>query len=271
MSRLGIIAGGGSLPQKLIAACRRDHRPFYVLGFRGQTDEIVMRDTPHGWTRLGATTEAIRLMKENDVTTVVMAGAIRRPGIFEMKPDLRTLHVFAKLGKAAFGDDALLRAVANELEKEGFVVVGAHEIDPSLITAEGVLGKHAPNEDQQKDIAFGILLTRTLGQMDVGQAAVVQQGVALGVEAVEGTDALIDRCRKLKKKGPGGVLVKSCKPQQDRRLDLPAIGIRTVRKAYQAGLSGIAIEAGASFLLDREEVIDAADKLGMYILGFKPI
>lgn len=269
MSRLGIIAGSGGLPQKLVAACKRDHKPYFVLAFKGQTEELLVRDAPHVWTRLGATTEAIRLLKENDVSTVVMAGAIRRPSLFEMKPDWRTIQVFARLGRKAFGDDALLRAIADELEKDGFVVVGAHEIEPALITPEGVLGKHRPSEDQQRDIAFGIQLTRTLGQMDVGQAAVVQQGVALGVEGVEGTDALVDRCKKLKRKGPGGVLVKSCKPQQDRRLDLPSVGIRTVRKAYQAGLTGIAIEAGASFLLDREEVIDAADRLGMFILGFK--
>ena len=193
MSRLGIIAGAGSLPHKLIMACKRDHRPYFVLGFKGQTEDILMRDVPHAWVRLGATSEAIRILKENDVSTVLMAGAIRRPSIFELKPDWRTLQVFAKLGKAAFGDDALLRAIVAEFEKDGFVVTGAHEIEPSLVTPEGVLGKVTPNEDQQKDIAFGILLTRTLGQMDVGQAAVIQHGTALGVEAVEGTDALIDR------------------------------------------------------------------------------
>ena len=129
----------------------------------------------------------------------------------------------------------------------------------------------ARKEAGQVDIAFGIHLTRTLGQMDVGQAAVVQQGVALGVEAVEGTDALLERCRDLARKGQGGVLVKSCKPQPDRRLDLPAVGLTTVKKAYQAGLAGIAVEAGASFLLDREEVIEAADRLGLFIMGFRPL
>lgn len=269
MSRLGIIAGGGGLPRTLVSACRRTGRPFFVLAFKGQTEEALVEDAPHAWTRLGATNEAIRILKENNVTDVVMAGAMRRPSLFEMKPDWRTVQVFAKLGKAAFGDDALLRAIAEVFEKEGFTVRGAHEIDPALITTEGVLGKHAPNADQQKDVDFGIRLTRTLGEMDVGQAAVIQLGVALGVEGVEGTDALMYRCRDLKRKGPGGVLVKSCKPQQDRRLDLPAIGINTVRRAYQAGLTGIAVEAGASFLLDREEVIAAADKLGLFILGFK--
>jgi DUF1009 family protein len=163
----------------------------------------------------------------------------------------------------------LLRAVADELEKEGFVVIGAHEIEPALITPEGLLGKVSPTPETQKDVERGIEVARQLGVLDVGQAVIVQQGIVLGVEGVEGTDALIERCRGLHRKGSGGVLIKSCKPQQDRRLDLPTIGVQTVRKAFQAGLSGIAVEAGASLLLDRSEVLHAADKLGIFVLGFK--
>lgn len=271
MSRLGIIAGGGGLPQKLIAACRRDHKPYFVLAFKGQTDDITVKDSPHAWTKLGATNEAIKILKDNDVDTVVMAGGMRRPGLLEMKPDIRTLQVFMRLGKKAFGDDALLRAVADELEKDDFVVIGAHEVEPALITPEGVLGKHKPTEENMIDIAFGIKVTHAIGEMDIGQAVVVQQGITLGIEAVEGTDALLDRCRHLARQGHGGVLVKSCKPQQDQRLDIPAVGMRTVHKAYQSGLAGIAVQAGASYLLDREEVIDTADKLGLFILGFNKL
>lgn len=269
MSRLGIIAGDGGLPQKLVAACRRDHRSYFVLGIKGQTDPVTVKDSPHAWVKLGATNEAIKVLKENGVDTVVMGGAIRRPSLLELKPDFRTLQVFLRLGKKAFGDDVLLRAVADELEKDDLVVIGAHEVEPALMTPEGVLGKHKPTPENQVDIAFGIKVTHAIGEMDIGQAAVVQQGIVLGVEAVEGTDALIDRTRSLSRKGHGGVLVKSCKPQQDKRLDIPAVGLRTVHKAYQAGLAGIAVEAGASYLLDREEVIDAADKLGLFIMGFK--
>jgi hypothetical protein len=270
MSRLGIIAGGGGLPARLIAACRRDQRPFFVLGLKGQTDGGILRDTSHAWSRLGATSESIKILKSNDVDTLVMAGAIRRPSLAEMKPDLRTIQIFAKLGLRALGDDALLRTVAEEAEKEGFTLIGVQEIEPGLLSPEGVIGKVAPTAEHRADIDFGIRVAKDLGRLDVGQACVVQQGIVLGVEAVEGTDALLERCRKLRRKGRGGVLVKSCKPQQDRRLDLPAIGLRTVRRAYEAGLEGIAIEAGAAVLLDRDEVAAAADKLGMFILGFKP-
>lgn len=268
MARLGIIAGGGGLPQKLINACQRDKQPFFVLALKGQADDVLLKDMPHAWVSLGATDASIKILKENDVDRIVMAGSVRRPGLFDIKPDLRTIQLFMKLGKKAFGDDVLLRAIADLLEQEGFVVIGAHEVEPNLITPKGILGKIQPQPESRADVEFGIILTKALGHLDVGQAAVVQQGVTLGVEAIEGTDSLLDRCLHLKRKGHGGVLVKSCKPQQDRRFDLPAVGIRTVRKVYQAGLAGIAIEAGASFLLDREEVIDAADKLGLFIMGY---
>ena len=268
MSRLGIIAGRGNLPRQLIEACKRDQKPFFVLGLKGQTEAATVANTPHAWSRLGATNESLSILKSQGVDTLVLAGSIRRPSLAEMRPDFRTLQAFAKIGMAAFGDDSLLKLVVDEVEKDGFKVVGAHEIEPALLTPEGLIGDiRLPNENKS-DVEFGIIVTKTLGKLDVGQAAVVQQGVVLGIEAIEGTDALLERCRTLRRKGRGGVLVKSCKPQQDRRLDLPAIGVRTVRKAYEAGLAGIAIESGASLLLDRVAVISAADKLGLFVVGF---
>lgn len=265
MQCVGIIAGGGALPRKLVEACKRDSRDYFVLGIKGQTDAALQ---PNYWTKLGATTEAIAALKAANVDTLVMAGYIRRPTLAEMKPDWRTVQVFARLGTKAFGDDALLRAIASELEKDGFSIIGAHEIDPSLVTPQGVLGKMQPKAEHQPDIDRGIFAAKELGRLDIGQAVVVQQGIVLGVEAIEGTDALLERCRKIRRKGRGGVLVKTSKPQQDKRLDLPAIGLRTVRKCFEAGIEGIAVEAGASLILEREEVIEAADKLGIFVTGF---
>jgi DUF1009 family protein len=269
MARLGIIAGGGNLPKKLIVACQRASRDFFVLALQGQAEKALVDGVPYQWVRIGATDEAISILKAEHVDEVVMAGTVRRPGLLEMKPDWRTLQVFARLGLSALGDDALLRAVAGELEKDGLKLIGAHEIEPSLITPEGLLTKKAPSPENDADLQYGIKVIKTLGQLDVGQAAIVQQGIVLGVEAVEGTDALLKRGRGLKHQGRGGVLVKGCKPQQDKRLDLPTVGLRTVRLAHEAGLEGIAVEAGASLILDREAVAEAADKLGMFITGFK--
>lgn len=257
------------MPQKLILACQRAGKPFFVLALQGQADKKILHNIPHKWSRIGATEEAIGILKSEGVDAVVMAGSVRRPGLWEMRPDWRTLQVFARLGTAAFGDDAILRAVAAELEKDGLRLVGAHEIEPGLITPEGVLTQKKPSAENKADLDYGIRVVKTLGQLDVGQAAVVQQGVVLGVEAVEGTDELLKRCKSHRRKGRGGVLVKTAKPQQDKRLDLPTVGLRTIRNAYEAGLEGIAVEAGASILLDREEVIAAADKLGMFVIGIK--
>lgn len=200
MSRLGIIAGGGSLPKRLIDACQREQRDFFVLGLQGQTDPEILKNIPHGWSRLGATDAAIGILKAQHVDTLVMAGSVRRPVLSELKPDWRTIRIFAQLGKAAFGDDALLRAVMQELEREGFKVTGAHEIEPALITPEGLLTQKAPSPDHQIDIDHGIRIVKMLGQLDIGQAVVVQQGIVLGVEAVEGTDALLARCKQLRRK-----------------------------------------------------------------------
>lgn len=268
MGRLGIIAGAGTLPQELINACRRDKKDFFVLGIEKHIDPAILKDTAHACVRLGQTNASIAILKENNVDTVVMAGAVRRPTLAEMRPDWRTIQVFTKLGMRALGDDALLRAVANELETEGLRVVGVQDIEPALITPAKTLSVCALGPDYVADVETGIQVTRTLGQLDVGQAAVVQQGIVLGVEAIEGTDALLERCRVLRRKGRGGVLVKSCKPQQDKRADLPTIGIRTVRKAFEAGLAGIVIEAGATIILGRQDVTEAVDRLGLFLHGY---
>lgn len=270
MARLGIIAGGGALPLTLAEACRRTGRDFFILALQGQADKKAVAALPHAWVKLGETDKSVSILKAEKVGDIVMAGNVRRPSLKEMKPDWRTIQVFARLGLAALGDDALLRAVASELEKDGFRVVGAHEIEPSLITSEGVLTQKKPSPENLSDIQYGIRAVRLLGELDAGQAAVVQQNAVLGLEAAEGTAALLARCDKLRRKGRGGVLVKGCKPQQDRRLDLPAIGLRTVRQAFEAGLEGIAVEAGASLILDRAAVIGAADKLGLFVMGYKP-
>lgn len=267
MARLGIIAGGGTLPLRLVEACRQRGEDVFVLAFKGQTKPETLKDVPHSWVVLGQTDAAIKALKENSVDRVVMAGGIRRPSFFELKPDVRTIKVFARLGTAGLGDDALLRAVRMEFEKDGIRVIGAHEVDESLLTPSGVLTETTPDQQAQTDIDYGIRVTQTLGELDVGQAAVVQQGIVLGVEAVEGTDALLQRCKGLRRKGIGGVLVKTKKPQQDKNLDLPAIGPRTVRKVYEAGLRGIAVQSENSLVLERDEVIRMANKLGLFVTG----
>jgi DUF1009 family protein len=184
-----------------------------------------------------------------------------------MKPDLRGLSFLARVAGKSLGDDSLLSAVIGEIEQEGFKVVGVDSILADLLAPVGVLGRCQPDEIAEADIRRGFAVVRALGKADVGQAAVVQQGIVLGVEAAEGTDAMLARCSGLRREGPGGVLVKSKKPQQERRADLPSIGIATVRNAAAAGLRGLAVEAGHTLIIDRAQVIAAADAAALFVIG----
>jgi hypothetical protein len=265
--KLGILAGGGALPVRVIEACRATGREFFVLAFEGQTDPRIIADTPHAWVRLGAVGEAFRLLRGAGVADVVLAGPVKRPNLSDIRPDLHGAKFLAKVGARAFGDDGLLSAVVKEIEEEGFRVIGADEVFAELRTPLGPCGRIVPDAVAAADIARGIEVARTLGRLDVGQAVVVQQGLVLGVEAIEGTDGLLARCAGLRREGPGGVLVKVAKPGQERRVDLPTVGVETVTTAAKAGLRGIALEAGGSLIIDRGAVARAADEAGLFVVG----
>lgn len=266
-SKLGIVAGGGEFPGLVIAACRAQNRPFHVLALSGHADPAVIGDAPADWIRLGEAGTGFKLLKQVGVEEVVMIGPVRRPTLRELAPDFRTTRFFAKVGLKALGDDGLLRAVAREIEEEGFRLVGIDQVLEDCLAIPGLYGTVAPDAQAEADIKRGIEVARGIGMLDVGQAVVVQQGIVLGVEAIEGTDRLIRRCGELRREGLGGVLVKMKKPGQDRRLDLPTIGTATLRGAAAAGLRGIAIEAGGALVLGREAVTAEADRLGLFVLG----
>lgn len=269
--KLGILAGSGELPLRLVEACRAAGRPFFVLAFEGQADPAVAVGAPHAWVRIGAAGEGLRILRQNGVAELVMAGGVKRPSVLQLRPDWRTAKFFARIGYRALGDDSLMKAVIRELEEvEGFRVVGLDSILSGSLAPQGALGRHAPDEQARHDIAQGFRVVRALGALDIGQAVVVQQGLVLGVEAIEGTDALIERCGALRREGPGGVLVKGTKPGQERRVDLPTIGPRTLAGAARAGLRGIAVEAGSTILVDRADLVAAADRAGLFIVGVAP-
>ena len=184
-----------------------------------------------------------------------------------MVPDLRTTAFFAKVGAKALGDDGILRALVNEIEAEGMTVRGIHEVMSDLLVKPGILGRHKPDKQALVDIRRGIDVALALGKLDVGQSVVVQQGLVLGVEGIEGTDELIRRCGEYRRKGDGGVLVKLRKPQQDMRIDLPTIGPRSVSRAQE---SGFVVHAGNGLIVDEAETIRLADKAGLFIMGINP-
>ena len=269
-AKLGIIAGSGALPGKVIEHCRRTGRACFVLAFEGETDPQILAGIEHVWTRLGAAGENFRRLKEAGVGEIVMTGGLRRPTLTSLRPDWRAARFFARVGFRALGDDGLLTSVIKELEREGFTLIGVDTLLTDSVASEGLYGIHRPDEQAEADIAHGFRIAAALGALDIGQAVIVQQGLVLGVEAIEGTDALIHRCAALRREGPGGVLIKAKKPEQERRADLPTIGTRTVELAHEAGLRGIAIESGSSLVVDRAEVAALADRLGLFVLGRRP-
>lgn len=270
--KLGIIAGGTKLPEKIINHCIETNRDFFVLAIEGNADKAIFTPKiPHKWIRIGQAGTGFKAFADEKVEEVVMIGTIHRPTFSDLVPDLRTAAFFAKIGMKALGDDGILRALIKEIESENMRVVGIHEVLPNLLVKSGILTKHKPNKQALADIKRGIEVNLKLGELDVGQSVIVQQGLVLGVEGIEGTDELIKRCGTYKRKGDGGVLVKLRKIQQDMRVDLPTIGTRTIENLYHAGMKGIAVHAGNALIVDEKEVIDLANKYGLFIKGIEPM
>lgn len=270
--KLGIIAGGGSIPKMLVEHCRKNGREFFVLAIEGnaEADLIDNNDIPHQWIRIGQAGTGFKRFAQEDVKDVVMIGTIRRPGFKDLIPDMRTTAFFAKLGLKSIGDDGILRALVKEIEDEGMTVRGIHEVMSELLVKEGILGRHKPDKQAREDMRRGLEVATELGRLDVGQAVIVQQGLVLGVEGIEGTDELIRRCGGYRRKGDGGVLVKLRKPQQDMRVDLPTIGTRTIERAHETGLRGVVVHAGNGLIVNEAEVIRLADKYGLFVMGVNP-
>ncbi len=265
---LGILAGGGPLPGQVAAAATAAGRPVFLVGLEGYADPAVLAGFSHEFARLGAAGQILSLLRAAGVQDLVLVGPVRRPSVFDLRPDAEGVRIMARIGRAAFGgDDGLLAAVVRVLAEEGFTVVGAHEIITESLGPRGQLTMLGPDAQAQADIDRGVAVARLLGTADVGQGCVVQQGIVLALEAIEGTDAMLARARGLARPGPGGVLVKLVKPGQDRRADLPTIGPGTIAACNAAGLRGIAFEAGGTMLTDRVATIAAADAAGLFLVG----
>jgi UDP-2,3-diacylglucosamine hydrolase len=267
---LGIIAGSGGLPRRVIENCRAAGRDVFVLALDGEAEPQIVADVPHAWCRIGAAATGFDLLRANGVGELVLAGGVRRPSLAALRPDWRAAKFFARVGMRALGDDGLLSAVVREIEQEGFRVIGPDQLlDEAALMPDGAVGGLSPDAAALVDIAHGLRIARAVGALDVGQSVVVQQGMVLGVEAIEGTDALLRRCAALHRPGAGGVLVKAEKPGQERRVDRPVIGPQTVSVAAESGLCGIAAEAGAVLILDRDAVARAADAAGLFVFGLR--
>ncbi len=265
-----MIAGAGMMPVEIIKYCKNTGRELFVVGLRSFASEEQLGDVPHIFARIGEAGKIFKAFKAAGVSEIVMAGGIKRPSLKELLPDMEVLKILAKLSLKKTSDDKLFRAVIDEIENRGFHVVGIEEVVPEMLFREGLYGKIKPTGDDMDDIRRGVEVAKALGAVDVGQAVVVQEGMVLAVEAIEGTDAMLSRASGLKKEGKKPVMVKVLKPGQDMRVDLPAIGLQTIEQLKKYGIGGIAVEAGGILLIERDEVTAMADREGIFILGVAP-
>jgi len=265
MDRVGLIAGSGRFPVLFAETARRHGVEVCAVAHRGETDPELERVVARiAWVYPGEIGGIIDALKAAGVTKTVMVGGIAKPRLFrELRPDARALAILARLGP--LGDDRVLRAVAAELESEGIAVVESTLFLSEIVPAGGVLGARAPTEEEWGDIRFGFRVAKVIGQFDIGQSVVVRNLTVLAVEGIEGTDATIRRAGQLA--NGDVVVVKVCKPTQDTRFDLPAAGPDTVRAIAEVGGRALALEAGRTIILDREEMIALADAAGIAVVA----
>lgn len=273
--RLTVIAGRGDLPKHVVEAAKESETLSSVVALQGFADAD---DYPLSKSyRLGEFGGIIKHLKKQKVSHVCFCGNVDRPDFSSVKPDLKAMFYLPGTIRAAKkGDDALLRHLMGLFEKEGFEVISPQEVCKPLLLPEGALGKHSLTDEHREDALGACHIAQSIGALDIGQGAVVAQGVTLAVEAQEGTDSMLMRCSALPQALRGtedarvGVLAKMIKPSQDQRVDLPVIGPATIDNAAAAGLAGIVAEANGALVLHRDLVIEKADQLGLFVLGLPP-
>jgi len=269
-SSLAIIAGRGYLPHLLVKAAQGQERPYCIIAIEGQTEPEWIQCHPHVWVTFAQVGKLITYCKDQNVSDIVMAGGMTRPSFGSLKPDWEGVKWLSKIAAKSFGDDTLLRSVIEMIESYGFRVVGVDDVLSSLLAPSGSLTTLVPDEQAWKDISRGRDVLMAMSAVDVGQAISVRNGVVMAVEAIEGTDAMIKRTGKLCTSMPldvRPVLVKMAKKGQEKRVDLPTIGLDTLKNIRDAGFGGIAIEAGKTLVLDQERLVAEANAAGLFIVG----
>lgn len=275
--RVAIIAGGGALPVAVARTlAERGSNPFVAV-LQGEAAEADFSGIAQTTVRLEDFGPLLDRLTQEKITHVILAGSVgRRPKLTGMKWNWTLMRLVSRVITGLMrGDDGLLRTVIGAIEKQGFRVVGAHEVVPDLLSPAGVLTKEAPAKGDKRDIEAASQAAELIGKLDIGQAAVAIGGRVIALEGIEGTEGLLERTAALRSHGrlagkKRGVLVKRLKPQQERRADIPAIGPDTMDQAHRAGLAGVAVEAGGCFILDFDRAIARADELGLFVVGIEP-
>jgi len=262
---LGLIAGNSRFPLIFIEAARREGVSLVVIAHRGETPPEIAELIPTlTWVHVGELGKIISTFQDAGVTQAVMAGGIHKSGaLANIQPDARGLAFIGRL--PSLKDDVILRGVAQELESEGITVVESTRFLSSLLPQPGVLTATAPTEQQWEDIRFGFAAARDIGRWDIGQSVVVKRGAVIAVEGIEGTNAAIRRGGELG--GPGAIVVKVSKPQQDLRFDVPAVGPDTITTMQNVQAVALALEAGKTLMIDKDEFLQRANVCGISIVA----
>jgi DUF1009 family protein len=266
MATIGLIAGSGGFPALFAAAARRAGHRVVAAAHVNQTDPALAREVDAiTWVKLGQFGKIVEALRAGGATQSVMLGALAKKRFFiDTLPDAVGLELLARV--ATRSDDTLLRASAAMLEERGLPVMDPTPFLAEALAREGVLGRHQPTEDELGDARYGLELARAIGRLDLGQTVVVKDRAGVAVEAMEGTDACIRRGGELAR---SAVVVKAVKPQQDRRFDLPAVGPDTIESMKKAGCRVLAIEAGATLVMDPGELVRRADQAGIAVVGLR--
>jgi UDP-2,3-diacylglucosamine hydrolase len=271
---LAVLCGAGAFPLEVAGEARRAGREPFLVGVVGATDSGI-EAYPHVWVRMGEVGKLFAALKGRAIAEMAIVGAMTRPEFSDLRLDWGAVRRAAELAQLfRSGDNGLLAGLAAIFEREGVRVVGAHEIAPRLLAPLGPLGARAASSEDETDIVLGARLLAALSPFDAGQGAVVAAGRVVAIEAAEGTDAMLTRVAEMRSNGrlrfagPAGVLIKAPKRGQDLRLDMPAVGPKTIEGAANAGLRGIAVAAGAVLIRARERCAREADAAGLFFAGF---
>lgn len=265
---LGIICGGGEYPRLIAKACQAKNEKFCLVFLKGFCEESNWPDANFLSVELGQVEQVVNFFHANGVSDVVFAGYVRRPNFSQISLDKKGTAWLLKLGKTIFdGDDALLRAVSNLMSQEGFKIKAGNDYLKDVFLGEGTFSKRNLSSSDLCDVKVGFQAAKSLGAKDIGQAVVVYNGSVIAMEDEKGTDDLIERSAQIRKSSAGGILVKTSKPQQDNRLDLPTIGVDTIENLHRHGFDGIVVESSNCIVLNKQAVIDKVNEYGMFIAG----
>lgn len=268
MKKLGLIAGTGDLPKIIALEARTQGYVVYAIALEPLTDKTLGSFVDEiDLVNVGKFGKIIGTLKKHKIKEAVMAGKVSKSLLYESKiiPDLRAIKFISSLKERS--DDSILRAVADEIEKEGIKLLNILSFTLDLLTPEGVLTRKTPTKYEWQDITFGWRIAKEIGRLDIGQTVVVKDQAVMAVEAIEGTDETIRRGGKLA--GRGAVIVKVSKPNQDMRFDVPVIGLDTLKAIIEVDASVLAAEVGKSIILNKEKLIEESDKAGIALVGYK--